>query len=398
MIKLSDSILKDAAEISHKITEHRRALHSCAEIGFDTVKTREYIIAQLNELGLDPISVGRGGIVAYIGSGNGKTVLLRADIDALPICEESGEKFATKNGNMHACGHDLHAAMLLGAAAILCKIKDKIQGRIQLCFQSAEETLEGARDMISAGLLDKKIDAALMIHVMTGVRLPCGCCVVCSGGVSAPSSDFFEITVRGKGAHGSTPHLSNNALATAARILLSIEDLPSREFSISDDAVLTVGVLNSGTAANAIPSTAKLCGTARAYDASVREKLLNRCEKIALGTAEIFGCRAEMKITSSCPPLVNDEKVSHKVYGALVNTLGKDSVMLSDSLGTRGGGSEDFAYISQGVPSVMIALSAGAKSDGYDVPLHNPKTRFDERALPAGAAVYATAALACLAE
>ncbi len=396
MEKLFKSIPEASREISEKIIRHRRAIHSYAEIGFDTHKTREYISRQLEDLGLTPISVGRGGIKAYIGDEKCKTVLLRADIDALPMREESGVPFAAKNGNMHACGHDLHAAMLLGAADILSKNTDKIRGRIILCFESAEETLEGAKDMIDAGLLSENIDAAIMLHTIAATDFQCGYTIVSSAGIGAPSSDFFRISVHGKSAHGSTAHLGKNALVAAARILLSIEDLPAREFSISDDVVLTVGMLNSGTASNITPNLAELFGTFRAYDASVRDRIFERVVEISHGMAEIFGCSAEVKITSSCPPLMNNSVVSDKVYNAVSVMLGKDEVALSSSLGKRGGGSEDFAYISQKVPSVMIALSAGSRKDGYNVPIHNSKTRFDESVLTTGTAIYAASALACL--
>ena len=396
-----DEFFKKIIEESHKLKEatifRRRTIHSFAEVGFNTEKTIGFLKNELSKIGIPTKTVGRGGLVGYIGEKKGKTTLLRADIDALPIKEKTGEIFASSNKNMHACGHDFHAAMLLSASEILFKYRKKIQGRIVIFFQSAEETLEGARDIVDSGFFEEQqVNSAIMMHVLTGVEFPCGYTIVSSKGVSAPSSDFFEISVRGKSSHGSTSHLGKNALATAARILLSIEELPSREFGISDDVVLSVGMLNSGVAPNVIADFAKLCGTFRAYDESARKRMHDRVAEISKGIAALYSCRSEIKIASSCPTLMNDGVLSDNIYSALVNSFGKNAVTTSRALGVRGGGSDDFAYISHKVPSVMIALAAGSARDGYSVPLHNPKTRFDESALVRGTAIYAIGGIASL--
>ena len=389
----ADKILSLARRIERELIEFRREVHSVAEVGFNLKRTCRLIEEALGDYDCEIRKVGRSGIVTSLGSGDGRTMLLRADMDALPIREESGVTFASHNGNMHACGHDIHAAMLLGAFKILFKFKDKIQGRVLFCFQPAEETLEGARDMISAGLLDGGVDLALMLHVILGTDFPTGYTIVASEGVCAPSSDFFKITVRGKSAHGSTPHLSKNALACAARVILSIEELPAREFSVSDDVVVSVGRIECGEAANIIPDTAVIYGTARAYSEEVRAALKSRIESIAKGLCAIYGLSCDMEITSSCPTLVNDKEASERLLTFTRELLGSEMCIGSDKLGTRGGGSEDFAYISQRVPSVMASISAGSRSEGYEYPIHNSYAVFDERVISTGAAVLAYSAL-----
>jgi len=389
VIRLKDEIIKRADKIGDRLVAHRRRLHKIAEVGFELPNTLEYIKAALEKCGYEVRQVGRAGLVAETGDGEGKTVLLRADIDALPIGEESGVAYAAKNGNMHACGHDIHTAMLLGAAEIISNYLDKIHGRIIFVFQPAEEILEGAKDMIEAGLLDCHIDYAMMIHVITGTELQVGYTVVSSEGVSASSSDFFKITVTGKSAHGSTPNAGKDALGCAARILLSIEGLPSREFAVSDDVTLSVGTFYSGVAANVIAERAELCGTARAYSEDVRARLIERLGDITHAISSAFGCEGEIEITSSCPTLKNDRECSIRTEKYARELFGEQMCAFSSELGTRGGGSDDFAYISQRAPSVMVAMSAGSVSEGYKYPIHNPRAAFSEDVICRGAALFA---------
>ena len=243
----------------------RRKLHRAAGTGFDILDTLAIVKEELEALGLEPQPCGKAGLVACItGKKPGKTILLRADMDALPIPEASGETFSAENGNMHACGHDLHTTMLLGAAKLLKSCEDTLCGTVKLMFQPAEELLSGAKDMVDAGVLtDPKPEAAMMIHVMTGVPFPTGTVIVSGPGESAPAADYFTIHVQGVGCHGSTPNAGIDPLCAAAHIVVALEEISARELSMNDSVALTLGTFHAGTTANVIPDTAVLTGSMR---------------------------------------------------------------------------------------------------------------------------------------
>lgn len=396
---IANEILQKSAKINGKLVDLRHRLHSIAEVGFRMNETVALVKDVLGDFDCKIRKCGRAGLVTALGNGMGRTLLLRADMDALPIKEETGLKYAATNGNMHACGHDIHTAMLLGAFELLYEYRDKIQGRVLFAFQPAEETLEGASDMISDGLLDGGVDMAMMIHVLSQTNFRAGYTIVSSPGVSAPSSDFFKITVHGKSAHGGMPSNGKDALACAARITLLIEDLQALGFSWLDRATLSVGMLEGGTAPNVIADKSVLCGTVRAYSKDTRARLLERIGDAADRVADIFGCRTELEITTSCPALKNDEACSEKIFRYAKELFGEDFCTLSDNLGGKGGGgSEDFAYISDIVPSVTVAMSAGSAAEGYDKPLHNPQTMLSDDVIRHGAALLAYSALSYFAE
>ncbi len=383
-------ILRQAKEMQEQLISWRRYLHAHAETGFDLPQTTAFLKAELEKMGYEPKDCGKAGVIAELGEG--ETFLLRADIDALPIQEKTADPFASKTGNMHACGHDMHAAMLLGAAKLLKTYEKQVKGRVRLLFQPAEETLEGAKDVIEAGVL-KDVTGAMMFHVMTNVGLPVGSVVVASAGVSAPAADFFKIEVKGKSCHGSAPWNGVDALTIAARILLGLEELAARELNPGMPAVLTIGEMKGGVAGNVIADHAVLKGTLRAFDEDVRVFMKKRMEEICKNVAKAFRASAKVTYESGCPTLVNDETLSAKAERVAKDLLGDKCVFTSKGLGgdakTKSGGSEDFAYISQSVPSVMLALAAGEPKKGYEYPLHHAKVRFDEDALPIGAALYA---------
>lgn len=394
---MGKEILAEAKALQKKLTEWRRWLHSNAETGFDLLCTKAFVKDKLRELGYAPSDCGKG-IVATVGNEkNGKTFLLRADMDALPIEESSGVPFACKTGKMHACGHDMHTAMLLGAAYVLKKYEKDLRGCIKFMFQPAEELLSGAKEMLDAGVLQEpNVDGAMMLHVLTGLSVPAGTVIVSSGGVSAPAADYFTVRVQGRGCHGSTPEQGVNALTVAARITLALEGLTARELGLSQPAVLTVGRLQAGTVANALADRATLEGTLRAYDEKTRAKLKIRISEIASGMGGVFHATAETEFTSGCPCLVNDENLSAEMKKYLSELLNEGTVYASKEFSggdRRGGGSEDFAYIAQKTPSVMVALAAGEPEKGYGYPLHHPKTKFDESVLHIGAAAYAYGAI-----
>lgn len=382
-----------------RVTADRRYLHAHAETAFELHDTFEYVWKRLIEIGLTPKKCGRCGIVADIGAGE-RCVILRADMDALAIREEADVPFVSTNGCMHACGHDLHTAMLLEAARLLEARERELPGKVRLMFQPAEELLLGAADMLANGLLDgAEVAAAFMIHVLTGIDLPAGMVIVSAPGVSAPAAGMFEIRICGKGCHGAMPHTGVDPITIAAHTVLNLQQIQTRELSITEPCALTIGMLQAGDSANVIPDAAVLRGSLRAFDDETHQYLIRRVGEIAAGTAALFRGSAETEMLGGAPTLVNDEKLSSMAVTALKKLLGEERALLSSELGgdaKKSSGSEDFAHVSHAVPSLMVALAAGRPQDGYGHPTHHPKAKFDERALPVGAAVYAKLALDAL--
>ena len=393
-------IMDDANALQSELVAHRRWLHAHAEVGFELVQTKEYVRQELLRMGIEAEDCGKAGLVAVLGKEYpSRTILLRADMDALPIPEESGVDFACLSGNMHACGHDMHTAMLLGAAKILKMHETEIPGRVKLMFQPAEEIFEGSRDMIEHGVLtDPKPDSAVMIHVTAGTPMPTGMVIICPPGVSAPAADYFTITVQGKGCHGSAPQNGIDALTAASHILLALQEIHARELPSAEDAVLTIGTFQGGTAPNVIADTATLAGTIRTYSEQTRSFLKERMRLISGSIAEAYRASAGVEFGSGCPTLVNDKALGIALHESLKETLGVNMVLNAADLGTsmRGGGSEDFAYISQEIPSVMLALAAGHPDQGYPYPQHHPKVMFDESVLHTGAASFVSCAMGYL--
>lgn len=391
-----EQILQEASAISPEIQAHRRWLHQHPETGFDLSDTKSYVKTALENLGLKVSECGKAGLVTTLGNG-GKTILLRADMDALPIPEEADVEFPSRNGRMHACGHDMHTAMLLGAAKLLKAHEQELSGTVKLMFQPAEEIFEGGKDMISNGVLEKPdVDAAIMIHVTAGMPLPAGMVIVSAPGVTAPAADYFSIHIQGKGCHGSTPQNGVDSLTAAAHVLIALQEIQARELPASDESVLTIGTFHGGTAENVIADSAVLGGTIRTYDESVRSFLKERIAQIAQGVATAFRASAVVEFGSGCPTLTNNSDLCKAIHGYLRELLGPGVLNAADLNGgkpARGGGSEDFAYVSQKVPALMLALAAGEPAKGYAYPQHHPKVKFDESVLPIGSAVFTYAAM-----
>ncbi len=385
-----------AAVDTARVTADRRYLHAHAEVGFDLKETFSHVWKRLTDMGLSPRKCGKCGIVADIGRGD-RCVLLRADMDALAIREEADLPFACKTGNMHACGHDMHTAMLLEAARILKSRENKLSGMVRLMFQPAEEPLLGAADMLADGLLDgANVVAAFMIHVLTALDIPAGTVIVSAPGTSAPAAGMFEVRIQGKGCHGAMPHTGVDPITVAAHTVLNLQQIQTRELSIAQPCALTIGMLQSGDTANVIPDRAVLRGSFRAFEDATCDHLKQRIGEISAQTAAMFHASAETEMLGGCPTLVNDEGLSASTLTALKDLLGQDKALLSSDLGggaAKMSGSEDFANITHRVPSLMVALAAGRPQDGYVHPAHHPQARFDESVLPVGAAVYAQMAL-----
>lgn len=388
----SQQLLSRAAALAPEFVENRRYLHTIPGTGFDLESTLAFVSKQLTELNITHERCGKAGILATLGGTKpGKVFLLRADMDALPVAEESGEPFSSDNGKMHACGHDLHTTMLLGAAKLLKENEDVIHGTVKLMFQPAEEIFQGADDMIAAGVLENpKVDAAMMMHVFAGMPIPTGMIGVADG-ISNAAADVFTIRIQGKGCHGSSPSVGIDPLLAGAHILVALQELHARELAINDEVALTFGSFHAGNAANVIPDTATMSGTLRTFNEELRVHVKQRMEDIVTGLAKAFRAEATIEYTSGCPVLKNDSVLSADISAYLRELVGDRAVITMKDM--KASGSEDFACVSQAVPGVMLGVPAGNPQEGYAFPQHHPKVRFDEKVLPLGAAAYAHAAL-----
>ncbi|MGN1167474.1 MAG: M20 family metallopeptidase [Lachnospiraceae bacterium] len=404
----AEQLLKEVNEYEQQLIERRHYLHRHAETEFDLHDTVEFVKAELKAMGYDPKDCGKSGVVVTAGGKkSGKVFLIRGDMDALPIQEEADVDFPSETDKMHACGHDMHTTMMLGAAQLLKNHEDEINGTVKLMFQPAEETFEGANDMIQAGVLkNPDVDAALMIHVMAGQPFPAGTVIVSDGGISAPGADYFKIHIQGKGCHGSMPNTGVDPVTIAAHIITALQEIHARELGLIDEAVLTIGKIHAGQAANVIPDTVDMEGTIRTYDEEVRAFIKERITEISQGIAASFRGSAEVIFGRGCPVLKNDGDLSACAAKYVKELLGPQKAFTQAQLfamagggsASKAAGSEDFAYVSQEVPSIMLALAAGHPDLGYAYPQHHPKVKFDESVLAPGSAVYAYAAMRWLEE
>ena len=376
-------LMKLAMERKEETVAHRRFFHANAEVGLEMPKACAYLEEQLRSIGLEPRRCGKG-VTATIGSGR-PVILLRADMDALPMKEESGLPFACPDGAAHTCGHDFHAAMLLTASKLLTE--QTFRGTVKLMFQPAEEPLTGCRNMLEAGILaDPVPEAALACHVSTGHAEP-GLCLCNSSSTMMFSVDNFEIRIFGKGAHGAYPQHSVDPINIGVHLHLALQSLIARESAPTDACALTIGQFEAGTALNIIPDRAVLRGSLRTNNRDAQEKLSRRLREVAEGTAAVFGGRAEVEILSSIPPLCCDGELTKELSG-YVQELG---ITVRD--GIEASASEDFALIAEKIPSVYFYLMAGFADERGSFPAHNPKVLFHEDVLPLGAAAYAHCAL-----
>lgn len=391
------TMIKSAKNKEGKWIELRRELHKNAEVGFDLPKTREMIWERLIQLGYAPKRLGKSGVLAEVGKGK-RAFLLRADMDALPIKEQTGEAFACKTGNMHACGHDMHATALLGAAELLKERESQLNGRILLLFQPAEEVLEGANDCIQTGFLEEyNVQGAATLHVMTDVPFESGVILLPSAGVGAPAADFFRVEIRGKACHGATPQNGIDALLAGAQTVTALQAIASRECSAVLPVVLTIGQMQAGNASNVVAERCVLKGTMRTFDEEARKNARERIEEICKWTAKSMRASAKVTFEGGAPTLINDGELLEKVQPFLREILGEDRVIAAKSdsgVVAKSGGSEDFAYFTQRIPALMFALAAGKTEEGYAEPLHHAKVKFDERAIAYGATALATIAFA----
>ena len=374
-----------ALELKDETIANRRHIHKNAETGLDLPKTKAYVMEKLTEYGLEPKDCGYG-VTATLGKG-GKVLLLRADMDALPMPEESGEEFACPTGKeSQTFGHDFHAAMLLTAAKMLKEKEDTLEGTIKFMFQPAEETFEGSKNMIENGILENPpVDAALAYHVSPG-KMPIGLFMYNDKDTMMYSVDGFKITIHGKGSHGAYPHVGVDPINIGVHIHLALQELIARESNPTHSCVLTIGQFAGGTAANIIPETAVLQGTIRTNKPEARELLVRRMKEVAEKTAAVYNGTVDIEMISEVPPLICNPKLTDEVVGYM-QELGIPG--LTPYPGISASASEDFAVIAEKVPSTFMYLSAGYLDERGQYPAHHPKAQFNEDVCPIGAACLA---------
>ena len=374
-----------ALELNEETIANRRYLHTNAETGLDMPKAKAFVMKKLKEYGLEPKECGYG-VTAKLGKG-GKVLMLRADMDALPMPEESGEPFACPTGKeAHACGHDFHAAMLLTAAKMLKENESELEGTVKFMFQPAEETFEGGKNMIENGILENpKVDAALAYHVAAG-QMPVGIYMYNDNGTMMYSVDGFRITINGKGSHGAYPQKSIDPINVAVHVYLVLEAIMAREVDPTKACVMTVGKFEAGTAANIIPDTAVLEGTIRSNDNEARQLMVRRMKETAQKTAECFGASVDITMLSEVPPLICDPKLTDEIVGYM-KEIGIPNLTPYPEVSSSA--SEDFASIAEKVPATFMYLSAGYTDERGQYGAHNPKVQFNEDVCPIGSSCLA---------
>lgn len=383
-----------ARQLTQETVAHRRYFHANAEVGLELPGTKAYVMDRLREAGIEPRDCGHG-VTATVGRG-GRCILLRADMDALPMPEESGEPFACTTGTeAHACGHDLHAAMLLTAAKLLKENEDNLKGTVKFMFQPAEETFEGAYDMVDHGILeDPRPDVAMTYHVSSGNMAPGGFSYNHSGTMMF-SVDGFRITVIGRGAHGAYPHSAIDPINIAVHIYQAMQSILAREVDPQKACIMTVCTFHAGTANNIIPNEAEMTGTIRCNDQRNRELMKKRLTELTEQTAAAYGGSAKVTWVSQVPPLVCDPKLVDDI----VRYMGELGIPgMEGREGVVSCASEDFAVLSSRMPASFMYLAAGFPEDTHPAPSHNPRVRYNEAVLPMGAACYAQCATRWLEE
>ena len=373
---------KEALEIKDEVVANRRYLHRNAEGGFDLPNTLAFVSEKLKEMGLEPQKCGRAGLTVTIGSGD-KCVLLRGDMDALPMKETSDVPFASKTGFTHSCGHDCHASMLLGAAKILKAHEKELGGKVKFMFQPAEELLQGALDMIDRGLLENPhVDAAFGIHTSSGSSGSSVGRMFYSSGPALYSGDAIDIEVFGKQSHGSRSCEGVDAINIAAHIVIALEEIIAREIPSDQSSVVLVGKITGGDSCNTTAGYAKLEVSVRAQTEENREFLIKRITEISEGVAATYRGKALVKHVYGIAPLVCDPTI------AAIGAKAAEEIGMEPVLRPVQGGTEDFTAVAAKVPAVMMNVGSGSIEEGYIHGHHNPAFKVDEDVLPLGVALY----------
>jgi amidohydrolase len=381
------NIKEHVKSVEQEVIAIRRDLHRIPETGYKEKKTSAYVADYLQREGLKMVTgVAGTGVVGLLETGRpGNTLLIRADMDALPITEATGLDFASEHpGVMHACGHDGHMAMVLATATVMNRLKSQFNGGIKFVFQPAEEGPGGAKPMIAAGVLDDPtVDYALGCHIWPNI--PEGTIGIRTGPLLAAMFSF-DITINGKGGHGAMPHLCVDALEIGCQVVNALQRVVSRQMNPLSPAVITVGRFQAGTAFNVIPETANLCGTARTFDKTTWRRWPETIEKIVSGVCDSMGADYDVSFEQGYPPTVNDAAMADRMRIIAGEVVGPERVVVPDK--TLGG--EDMAYFLERVPGCFFCLGAG--NDAF-AGIHSPRFGFNEGILASGVEVYCRAAL-----
>lgn len=376
------NIPEEIRSLETQLIAWRRDFHRLPELGLEETRTAQIAAQTLRTLGYEVHEgIARTGVVGLLQNGDGPTIMVRADMDALPIQEENSVDYASQRpGMMHACGHDGHVAILLGIATVMVQHRERWQGTLMLVFQPGEEGLNGAEIMIREGVLERfKPDRALALHLWND--RPVGIVDATPGPVMA-AAETWEATIIGKGGHAAQPAETVDPVIAAAMTVLALQTIVSRNVPATDAAVVTVGMIHAGEAFNVIPDQAQLRGTVRTYRPQVRETVLRRLDEIIQGTAKMLGASVTLKQYPLTPALVNDAETAQRVQQCIVTVLGEEGL----STGLQVMGSEDFAFFLQQVPGCFFFVGSG-KPGAPLLQHHNPHFDIDERALTIGAAV-----------
>jgi amidohydrolase len=388
---MEDEVKARVGELAGKIVGWRRELHQAPELGFEEHGTATFVAERLRALKIEvKTGVAKTGVVGLLRAGRAGRgpVLLRADMDGLPVQEEPGRAYGSKTeGRMHACGHDGHMAMLLGAATVLASVRDRLERDVVFCFQPGEEGFGGAEAMIAEGVLaEHGVAEAYGLHLWS--LYPVGTIQV-RAGASMAAQDEFAAVIHGRGGHGALPHRAIDPIVAAAAAVMALQSVVARSVDPIQPAVVTVGSLHAGTAANVIPDAATMQGTLRSFDEGVRELLRVRTRDVLDGVATAHGCRLEFKLMPGYPAVVNDAAAVERVRHHASSVVGEANVVEHDPMAAA----EDFAYFLRQVPGAFTFIGAGNVERGITAPHHSPRFDIDEAALPVGAELLAKIAL-----
>jgi amidohydrolase len=387
------NIINEAKELQNEIVEIRRHLHQIPEVGLVLPQTSAYVANKLKEMNIEiKENMGGSGIVGIIkGSKPGKVIALRADMDALPIKEATNLPFASTNGNMHACGHDTHTAMLLAAAKILKAHQDEISGSIKLIFQTDEEGCNGAQAMVKDGVLDNpKVDSLLALHIgvlFKEVKLGN---IGISHGLAMASYDRFCLKIKGHGCHGATPHVGIDPIVIAGQVITALQTIISREQKATQPGVLTIGKVQGGTAYNVIPNEVNIEGTIRAVDQKQRENIVQRIDEITAGITKAMRGDYEFEMDYGAAPVLNNKEFTEEFVETAAKVIGKDKII---EIKEPSMGGEDIAFYLEKVPGTFFFLGSGNEEKGTVYPHHNPKFTVDEDVFWKGSALLAQGAI-----
>ena len=392
---MENLLMREAENLNPWLQEVFFRLHRNPELGTQEFKTQALILEELEKMGVEATPIADTGVLGLIrGAKPGKTIAFRADMDALPLQEDTGLAYASQvPGVMHACGHDVHVAVLLGAAKMLAARRDTMQGNVKLFFQPAEEGVGGAERMIRAGCMEEpKVDAVFFGH--SSAAHPVGSVSVKAGPVSAASNPF-TVTFQGKGAHGAAPHRGTDVILATSQAIVALQSISSRRTDPVDSAVISVGAFHAGTAGNILPETAQIRGIIRTLTPETRERTVASFRQIVGGIATAMGVEAKIEVQEGYAATANDTEMARRVRDAAAALFGADSVYDQEapSLGT-----EDVGYFFREAPGCYYHIGVGNPEKGYIYAVHSPHFVADLQALPGGAALYVRLAEAFLQE